>query len=119
MPVQVDFVKPKRANKKYKVVLYEEGEKVGDVEFGQKDASDFLIHKDKERRRRYIDRHSNEREKGLWRFSKKNLFTPAFWSRWLSWNQPSLKESMDFIEDRMNVEFINRQRAYQMLHKKR
>lgn len=57
------------------------------IPFGQKNASDFTIHKDEERKQRYINRHSK-------RENWNDPTTAGFWSRWLLWNKPTITESI-------------------------
>ena len=57
------------------------------IHFGAKGASDFTIHKDPERKQRYIDRHSKNED---WN----NPLSAGFYSRWLLWNRPTLEDSI-------------------------
>ena len=56
------------------------------VHFGQ-NASDYTIHKDIERRDRYIARHQKNED---WN----NYSTAGFYSRWITWNKPTVTESI-------------------------
>ena len=56
--------------------------------------SDFTLHKDEARKLRYIKRHNNED------WSKSGIDTAGFWSRWLLWSKPSIKESYEDIKKR-------------------
>jgi hypothetical protein len=58
------------------------------IHFGQEGASDFLINKDEERRKRYINRHKAREE---WIIP----ITPATLSRYILWNKPTFKESLN------------------------
>ena len=81
------IIKPSHLrNKKHDAVT--DGKKV--VPFGQKSASDYTLRKDKERQQRYIDRHSKNEN---WNDPK----TAGFWSRWLTWEKPTLKEAVSNI----------------------
>ena len=62
------------------------------VSFGQKGASDFTKHKDKDRKEAYIARHKKNED---WNAS--GAKTAGFWSRHLLWAKPTLKESIDDI----------------------
>ena len=57
------------------------------IPFGQKGASDFTIHKDKERKNRYINRHKKNEN---WN----NPLTAGFYAKNLLWNEPTLNESI-------------------------
>ena len=83
------------SNKKYNAVI--ENKKT--VPFGQKGASDLTIHKDPERKERYINRHKkNER----WNDPK----TAGFYAKHILWNKPSLKQSVDDLNKRFkNINF--------------
>ena len=48
---------------------------------------DFTIHKDPERKERYIERHSKNED---WH----NPLTAGFYSRWILWNKPTITESI-------------------------
>ena len=72
------------------------------VHFGQKNASDFTLHKDPERKDRYINRHKKNEH---WDDPK----TAGFYSRWILWNKPTLKQSVDDLNKRYkNINFILR-----------
>jgi len=59
------------------------------VRFGRKGYSDYTIHKDPERMRRYLTRH-RRREK----WGRAGRYTAGFWSRWLLWSRPSFKGAL-------------------------
>lgn len=75
------------------------------VHFGAKGYSDYTIHKDPERKKRYIDRHKSNED-----WSIKGINTAGFWSRWLLWNEPTLKESIKSTEDKFGIKIIRRLR---------
>lgn len=74
--------------------------------FGAKGYSDFTIHKDAERKDRYISRHKSREN-----WKKSGIHTAGFWSRWLLWNKPSLSASIKDIENRFNVKIIKHNSA--------
>ena len=57
------------------------------IHFGAKNYEDYTIHKDPERKERYIDRHSKNED---WN----NPLTAGFYSRWILWNKPTITESI-------------------------
>jgi hypothetical protein len=57
------------------------------VYFGASGCSDFTVHKDEERKQRYISRHKND---GNW--SKSGIDTANFWSRWLLRDKTTTKD---------------------------
>ena len=63
------------------------------VYFGSAGMSDFTKHKDEERKQRYIKRHEKNED-----WIKSGLDTAGFWSRWLFWNKPTIKESYQDIK---------------------
>lgn len=63
------------------------------VYFGSYGASDMTLHKNEERKNRYIHRHK-EREN----WTKSGMDTAGFWSRWLLWNKPTIKSSYEDIK---------------------
>lgn len=87
----LEFKESTRPNKKYMVVL-EDDNKKRTVHFGAKGASDYTIHKDDERKKRYLDRH---RKNENWN----DPFTAGALSRWILWNKKTLDASLkDFIK---------------------
>lgn len=88
---------PKK-DKKYRVT-FEDGKY---VDFGGKGYSDFTIHGDPERMRRYVARHSRMGE--TW--TKSGMRTAGFWSRWLLWSRPSMPEAKKYMTKRYGIRFI-------------
>jgi len=82
-----------RADKKF-MIINPKGKK---IHFGAKGYEDYIIHKDDERKQRYIARHQNNED---WT----NLDTPGFWARWLLWNKPTIKQSILDIDQRFDIE---------------
>lgn len=83
--------------KKFRVKL-PSGRVIG---FGAKGMSDYTIHKDYGRMRRYLARH---RAREVW--SKDGIDTAGFWSRWLLWSKPDLKLAAKTIESKFNVKVV-------------
>jgi hypothetical protein len=65
--------------------------------FGQAGYSDFTIHKDEERKLRYIKRHNSEN------WSKSGINSAGFWSKHLLWNLPTISSSYQDIKKRFNI----------------
>ena len=76
------------------------------IHFGAKGYSDYTIHKDPERKQRYIARHSQSNED----WSKSGIDTAGFWSRWLLWGEPTLGQSIKKIENKFGVKIVRRLR---------
>ncbi|BAT22558.1 hypothetical protein [Yellowstone lake phycodnavirus 3] len=68
------------------VAIFPDGKK---VRFGRKGYSDYTIHKNAERMRRYLTRH---RKRENW--SPSGRYTSGFWSRRILWSEPSLKGAL-------------------------
>jgi len=102
---QIYIKKSNKPLKKWVAIINENG-RTKHVHFGQKGASDYTKHKDKNRMYRYIQRHggktmnSTTSYKENW--SKNGYRTPGFWSRWLTWNKPTLKLSIRDINKRFS-----------------
>lgn len=90
--MRVLLLKSPRKNKKWRVVL-EDGET---VDFGDDRYEDYTQHQDKDRREAYIKRHKANED-----WSDKT--TAGYWSRWLLWEKPSLKEAKRYIRKKFNI----------------
>ena len=95
--MKVKLIKSLNPQKKFRVI-FESG---GHVDFGGKGYSDFTIHKDPSRMKRYLARHGRMRE--TW--SKNGIKTAGFWSRWLLWSKPSMKEAKNLMSKRFGIRF--------------
>jgi hypothetical protein len=83
--------KSDKPEKKYYIIT-NSGRK---IYFGAAGMSDFTKHKDEARKQRYINRHKNNEN-----WSKSGIDTAGFWSRWLLWNKPTIKESYEYIKNK-------------------
>jgi hypothetical protein len=86
-----------RKNKKYMVVLTD-GNSKKTIHFGQDGASDYTKHKDNKRKANYIARHKPNED-----WTKSGINTSGFWSRHLTWNRPSINESIRDIEKNFDI----------------
>ena len=84
--------------KKFRVV-FEDGTH---TDFGASGYSDYTLHKDPERMKRYLSRH---RSRENW--SKSGIKTAGFWSRWLLWSEPSLQTAKTFMEKKFQIKIRN------------
>lgn len=75
------------------------------IHFGAKGYSDYTIHKDPERKERYIQRHKANED-----WSIRGIDTAGFWSRHLLWAEPTLKDSIEKIESKFGVKIVRRLR---------
>ena len=89
--MEIVITKSKKSDKKYDARI--DGTKT--VSFGQKGASDFTKHKDKDRKESYIARHKKNEN---WNAS--GAKTAGFYSKHVLWNKKTLKESVDDINKR-------------------
>lgn len=76
-----------REGKKYDAVFETDAGRKKTVAFGAAGMSDFTIHKDEDRKERYIARH---RARENW--DKPD--TAGALSRWILWNKPTLEASI-------------------------
>ena len=67
------------------------------VYFGQSNASDFTLHKNEERKNRYILRHEKNESK-FW--NKSGVDTASFWSRFYLWEKPTKTQAYEYINAR-------------------
>lgn len=91
--VYIQLNKSTNQNKKYMAIFYnEERKKIKTIHFGASGMSDFTIHKDEERKIRYIARHSaNE--------NFNNYMSAGSLSRWILWNKTTISTSYnDYIK---------------------
>jgi len=92
--MNITLKKSNKPNKKYMVIIDDKKT----IHFGSKGMSDYTIHKDKERKNRYIDRHKKREN-----WTKSGIKSAGFWSKHISWNKPSLRESIRDTEKRFNI----------------
>ena len=96
----VKLIESDNKNKKWMVKLYnDENILIKTVHFGSKGSSDYTKHKDKNRKDNYLARHKPNEN---WN----DAGSAGFWSRWLTWNKPSINESIKDIEKRFEIKFI-------------
>ena len=86
--------KSDKPNKKYFIITKDNKK----VYFGQAGASDFLQHGDEIRKMGYINRHKKNED-----WTKSGIDTAGFWSRWILWHLPTIKESYNDIKRRFNI----------------
>mgnify|MGYP006271572999 CR=1 FL=1 len=69
------------------------------IYFGQKPYQDLTQHKTEKRKNLYIARHKGMGED----WTKKGIYSPGFYSRWILWNLPDLKDSIADTEKRFGI----------------
>ena len=82
--LEIVITKSKTKDKKYDAII--DGKKT--IHFGAKGYSDFTIHKDEERKDRYINRHKKTEN---WNDFK----TAGFYAKNILWNKKSVKASIE------------------------
>ena len=94
-------VKSKVKGKKYTAIFEcPKCNKTKVVHFGAEGMSDFTIHKDPERKARYLKRHNPKNTNEDWN----NPMTAGALSRWILWDKPSFDESVKGFIDRFNLD---------------
>ena len=86
---EIIISKSKNINKKYDARI--DGKRT--VSFGAAGMSDFTKHKDPERKQRYLNRHKKNEN---WN----DPTTAGFYSRWITWNKPTISESVKDTNNR-------------------
>tara|TARA_Y100000592_G_C5360116_1_gene263225 strand:+ start:84 stop:374 length:291 start_codon:yes stop_codon:yes gene_type:complete len=95
--MKVEIKPSTQKNKKLMAIFYDDnGKKIKTIHFGAKGMSDFTIHKDKERKERYLDRH---RKRENWNAP----MTAGALSRWILWNKPTLQGSIRDYKKRFKL----------------
>lgn len=95
--MKVEIKPSTNKNKKYMAIFYDDNSnRIKTTHFGAKGMSDFTIHKDKERKERYLKRHQK-------RENWNSFMTPGSLSRYVLWNKPTLKGSIRDYKKRFNL----------------
>ena len=95
--MKVEIKPSTQKDKKFMAIFYDDdGKKKKTTHFGAKGMSDFTIHKDKQRKERYLDRH---RKRENWN----DPMTAGSLSRWVLWNLPTLKASIADYKKRFSL----------------
>jgi hypothetical protein len=106
--MQVKLEKSTKSDKKF-MVTFIKSEKSGSgkrnktIHFGAKGYSDYTIHKDKERMKRYTDRH-----KGKEKWNKSGMYSAGFWAKHILWNKPSLRASINDTSRKFKIKIVFR-----------
>ena len=95
MPLKLLSIKPATNPYKFKAT-FQNDDRQYSVKFGRQGYSDYTIHKDEARKERYLDRH---RKNENW--NKPD--TAGALSRWVLWNLPTLKASIDDFKKRFSL----------------
>jgi len=86
----------KNKNKKFDAIINDKKT----ISFGAAGMSDYTIHKDKERKERYINRHKKNEN---WNDPK----TAGFYAKNILWNKPTIGESIKDMNNKYkNIKFL-------------
>jgi hypothetical protein len=88
--------KSTQADKKMMAIFRMENGRTKTTHFGAAGMSDFTIHKDEERKKRYIIRHKAHE-------NFKDPTSAGALSRWVLWNLPSLRASIADYKKRFRL----------------
>jgi Ribonuclease G/E len=91
--MEVIITKSSNKNKKFDALV--DGKKIS---FGAAMYSDYTIHKDPERKERYIARHAKRED-----WDKSGIKTSGYWAKNLLWNKDTLQKSIDDISKKHNL----------------
>lgn len=91
----IQIKKSTRNDKKF-MAIFKNGDKTFVRHFGAKGYSDYTIHKDDDRKKRYIQRHKNNED---WSDPTK----PGTLSRYILWEKKTLKEAINFYKKKFNI----------------
>lgn len=94
--MKVILKRSNRKGKKWHAKIIE-CNKISNVHFGAKGASDYTKHKNEKRKANYIKRHRKNED---WADPK----TAGFWSRWLLWEKKTISQAIKNIEDKFNLD---------------
>lgn len=95
-PKYIKFTNPPSGKKMTAIFFDDNKKKIKTINFGSAGMSDFTIHKDEERKQRYIDRHRKNED---WN----NPMTAGALSRWILWNKKSKTESIKDFMNKFNL----------------
>lgn len=94
--IKVKSFKKLTGNSKKYEITFEKNGKTYTRKFGAAGMSDYTIHKDKERRERYISRHKKD-------LRTNDPMKPGYLSMYILWNKPSVKTSLADYKRRLNI----------------
>ena len=96
-PYKLKITKSNNPKKKFTAIFFnKEGKKIKTQHFGAAGMSDFTIHKDEERKQRYINRHKK----------RENFFDPmtaGSLAVHILWNKTTLRESIKDFKQKFNL----------------
>ena len=91
----IKIIKSPKKDKKYRAIFIKNGREKN-VDFGSSGYSDYIIHKDKDRKQRYINRHKS-------RENWNDPTSPGTLSRYILWNKPTFRASVSDYKRRFHL----------------
>ena len=98
--ISIRLSKSTNKNKKLKMEFFKDNELVKTIHFGDKRYDDFTTHKDMKRKQRYLNRHIKNED---WN----NFYTPGSLSRYILWNKPTIKDSLENFKNKFHLKYYN------------
>jgi hypothetical protein len=99
---KIILTKSKRKGKRFMVQMLDfKGSKSHIHHFGSADGSTFIDHKNIQKQKGWIARHSVSK---FWN----NIHSPLFYSRMLLWKTDDLKQNISLLSKKLNTTIINR-----------
>ena len=93
--VNIIIKKSTNKNKKFMIIITSDNRKKT-LYIGSQGMSDYTIHKNDERKQRYIQRHKK-------RENWNDIYSRGFYSRWILWNKKTIKSSIADTNKRFNL----------------
>lgn len=92
--------KSKRPEKKYSIeFINPTTQRLNTIHFGAKNYNDYTMTNDDKRKELYLNRHSKRED---WN----NHNSAGFFSRWLLWNKPTLKQSIIDTNKKFGIKIV-------------
>ncbi len=86
------------------IAVIETNDKKKTVKFGAIGYSDFTLHKNVERKKAYLARHSARENFDFSRGSREGgIFSKGWWSRYILWNKPTIDASIKATERKFGI----------------
>jgi hypothetical protein len=101
--LQITLTKSSNNINKFMISINKGEGRTKTIHFGAKGYSDYTIHKDPERMKRYISRHKSKEN-----WTKSGIDTKGFWSRWLLWSENNINKAIKKINQKFSLKIINK-----------
>ena len=94
--MRVKFSKSDIEGKKMKAVFYDGEKKVKTTHFGSAGMSDYTIHRNEERKKRYLNRHTRNEDWG-------DYMSAGSLARYILWNKETITSSIEDYKKRFKL----------------